>query len=52
MVHPYLRRRKGEEAIVYPHPKLERILNKTLGVPIFQEQVMKLAVEAAGYSPG
>ncbi len=52
MVHPYLRRRKGEEEIVYPHPKLERILKKTLGVPIFQEQVMKLAVEAAGYTPG
>jgi error-prone DNA polymerase len=52
MVHPYLRRRKGEEAVVYPHPKLERILKKTLGVPIFQEQVMKLAVEAAGYTPG
>ncbi len=52
MVHPYLRRRKGEEEVSYPHPKLERILNKTLGVPIFQEQVMKLAVEAAGYTPG
>ena len=52
MVHPYLRRRKGEEEVVYPHPKLERILKKTLGVPIFQEQVMKLAVEAAGYAPG
>lgn len=52
MVHPYLRRRKGEEDILYPHPKLERILKKTLGVPIFQEQVMKLAVEAAGYTPG
>lgn len=52
MVHPYLRRRKGEEEVVYPHPKLERILSKTLGVPIFQEQVMKLAVEAAGYTPG
>jgi error-prone DNA polymerase len=52
MVHPYLRRRKGEEEIVYPHPKLERILKKTLGVPIFQEQVMKLAVDAAGYTPG
>jgi error-prone DNA polymerase len=52
MVHPYLRRRKGEEEILYPHPKLERILKKTLGVPIFQEQVMKLAVEAAGYTPG
>jgi error-prone DNA polymerase len=52
MVHPYLRRRKGEEEVVYPHPKLERILSKTLGVPIFQEQVMKLAVETAGYTPG
>ena len=52
MVHPYLRRRKGEEEVVYPHPKLERILKKTLGVPIFQEQVMKLSVEAAGYTPG
>ncbi len=52
MVHPYLRRRKGEEDVDYPHPKLERILSKTLGVPIFQEQVMKLAVEAAGYTPG
>jgi error-prone DNA polymerase len=52
MVHPYLRRRKGEESVDYPHPKLERILKKTLGVPIFQEQVMKLAVEGAGYTPG
>ncbi|MGB8332715.1 MAG: error-prone DNA polymerase [Polyangiales bacterium] len=52
MVHPYLRRRKGEEKVDYPHPKLERILKKTLGIPIFQEQVMKLAVEAAGYTPG
>ena len=52
MVHPYLRRRKGEEEVDYPHPKLERILKKTLGVPIFQEQVMKLAVEAAGYTAG
>ncbi|GAB5546760.1 MAG: error-prone DNA polymerase [Sandaracinaceae bacterium] len=52
MVHPYLRRRRGEEAVTYPHPSLRRILEKTLGVPIFQEQVMKLAVEAAGYTPG
>jgi len=52
MVHPYLRRRDGIEDVVYPHPSLERILEKTLGVPIFQEQVMKLAVEAAGYTPG
>jgi error-prone DNA polymerase len=52
MVHPYLRRRRGEEPVSYPHPTLEKILQKTLGVPIFQEQVMKLAIEAAGYTPG
>jgi error-prone DNA polymerase len=52
MVHPYLRRRAGEEEVVYPHPALEPVLRKTLGVPIFQEQVMKLAVVAADYSPG
>ena len=52
MVHPYLRRRNGEEDPDYPHPSLERVLSKTLGVPIFQEQVMKLAVLAAGYTPG
>jgi error-prone DNA polymerase len=52
MVHPYLRRRAGEEEVTYPHPTLETILKKTLGVPIFQEQVMKLAIEAAGYTPG
>jgi len=52
MVHPYLRRRHGEEPVEYPHPDAERVLAKTLGVPIFQEQVMKLAVLIAGYSPG
>ena len=52
MVHPYLRRRSGEEPIVYPHPDLEPILKRTLGVPIFQEQVMKLAIVGAGYTPG
>ncbi len=52
MVHPYLRRRAGEEKVVLPHPKLERALMRTLGVPIFQEQVMKLAVLVADYSPG
>ncbi len=52
MVHPYLRRRNGEEEVVYPHPSLEPILKKTLGVPLFQEQVMKLAVVAADYTPG
>ena len=52
MVHPYLRRRAGKEKVEFPHPKLERVLAKTLGVPIFQEQVMKLAVLSAGYTPG
>ncbi|RMF22386.1 MAG: DNA polymerase III subunit alpha, partial [Deltaproteobacteria bacterium] len=52
MVHPYLRRRRGEEPVVYPHPSLEPVLAKTLGVPLFQEQVMRLAVVAADYTPG
>lgn len=52
MVHPYLRRRAGEEPVEYPHPCLEPVLRKTLGVPLFQEQVMKLAVVAADYTPG
>jgi error-prone DNA polymerase len=52
MVHPYLRRRSGEERVEYPHPALARVLDKTLGVPIFQEQVMKLAVLVADYTPG
>jgi len=52
MVHPYLRRRNGEERVVYPHPSLEPVLAKTLGVPLFQEQVMRLAVVAADYTPG
>ena len=52
MVHPYLRRRRGEEPVVYPHPCLEPVLRKTLGVPLFQEQVMKLAMVAADYTPG
>jgi error-prone DNA polymerase len=52
MVHPYLRRRAGKEEVLFPHPKLERVLGKTLGVPIFQEQVMKLAILCAGYTPG
>ena len=52
MVHPYLRRRSGEEPVEYPHPSLEPVLKKTLGVPLFQEQVMKLAVVAADYTPG
>ncbi len=52
MVHPYLRRREGLEAIDYPHQSLEPVLQKTLGIPLFQEQVMKLAVIAADYTPG
>ena len=52
MVHPYLRRRRGLEKVEYPHPCLEPVLAKTLGVPLFQEQVMKLAVVAADYTPG
>jgi error-prone DNA polymerase len=52
MVHPYLRRRRGEEPVVYPHPCLEPVLKKTLGVPLFQEQVIRLAVVAADYTPG
>lgn len=52
MVHPYLRRRRGEEKVSYPHPKLREILEKTLGVPLFQEQVMKMAIELAGFSAG
>ncbi len=52
MVHPYLRRRRGEEPVLYPHPSLQPVLEKTLGVPLFQEQVMRLAMIAADYTPG
>src|SRR5258707_1222962 len=52
MVHPYLRRREGKEDIVYPKPELERVLGKTLGVPLFQEQAMRVAIECAGFTPG
>lgn len=52
MVHPYLNRRHGREKIVYPHEKLKPILAKTCGVPLFQEQVMQIAVEVAGFTPG
>lgn len=50
-VNPYLRRRLGKEAITYDHPCLEPILKRTLGVPIFQEQLMQIAIEAAGFTP-
>ena len=52
MVHPYLRRRSGEEAVSYPSDAVRDVLQRTLGVPIFQEQVMQLAVVAAGFTPG
>ncbi len=51
IIHPYLRRRRGEEPVNYLHPSLEPILQRTLGVPLFQEQGMKLAVVAAGFTP-
>ncbi|MGQ7793254.1 error-prone DNA polymerase [Faunimonas sp. B44] len=60
MVHPYLRRRQGQEAVSYPRPapehgppdELEKVLGKTLGVPLFQEQAMRIAIEAAKFTPG
>jgi error-prone DNA polymerase len=51
MVHPYLRRRNGEEPVEYPSKELEGILGRTLGVPLFQEQAMKIAIVAAGFTP-
>ncbi len=51
MVHPYLRRRNGEEKVEYPSPELKEILGRTLGVPLFQEQAMKIAIVAAGFTP-
>jgi error-prone DNA polymerase len=52
MVHPYLRRREGKEQVHYPKPELEKVLGKTLGVPLFQEQAMRVAIECAGFTPG
>ncbi|TPG51088.1 error-prone DNA polymerase [Rhodanobacter glycinis] len=52
MVHPYLRRRNGEEPVVYPSPAFREVLERTLGVPLFQEQVMKLAMVAADFTAG
>ena len=52
MVHPYLRRRAGLEKVTYPHPELKAILEKTYGVPLFQEQIMKMAMTVAGFSGG
>jgi error-prone DNA polymerase len=52
MVHPYLRRRRGDEPVTYPHPKLEPVLARTLGVPLFQEQLLRMAMVVAGFSGG
>jgi len=52
MVHPYIRRRNGEEAVDYPSDEIRSILERTLGVPLFQEQAMELAIVAAGFTPG
>uniref|UniRef100_UPI00057DC9B6 hypothetical protein n=1 Tax=Vibrio vulnificus TaxID=672 RepID=UPI00057DC9B6 len=52
MVHPFLKRRDGEEPISYPSVHVQEVLERTLGVPIFQEQVIKLAMVAAGFSGG
>jgi error-prone DNA polymerase len=52
MVHPYLRRRAGKEAVTFAHPALESILKRTLGVPVFQEQLMRMAMTVAGFSGG
>jgi error-prone DNA polymerase len=50
MVHPYIRRRRGREPVTYPHPSLEPILRRTLGVPLFQEQLLRMAMVTAGFS--
>jgi error-prone DNA polymerase len=50
-VHPYIRRRNGVEPVTYPHPLLENSLHKTLGVPLFQEQLMQMAIDVAGFTP-
>jgi len=52
MVHPYLRRRENKEPVTFPKPELEKVLGKTLGVPLFQEQAMRIAIECAGFTPG
>src|SRR4030095_14169397 len=52
IVHPYLRRRAGRERITVPHPVLEPILERTLGVPLFQEQLLRMAMAAAGFTGG
>ena len=52
MVHPYIKRRNGDEPVYLPSKELHEVLHKTLGVPLFQEQAMKIAIIAAGFTPG
>src|SRR5713226_4171548 len=52
MTSPYLKRRQGRERVTYPHPSLEPVLERTLGVPLFQEQLLRMAMIAAGFSGG
>src|SRR5437762_6204985 len=52
MVHPYLNRRQRREPVSYPHPSLKPVLERTLGVPLFQEQLLRMAMEIAGFSGG
>src|SRR2546429_10019276 len=52
MMHPYMRRRQGREPVVYAHPSLEPVLKRTLGVPLFQEQLLRMAMIAASFTGG
>src|SRR5258706_15533573 len=52
MIHPFLRRRQNKEPVTYPNEEVRHVLERTLGVPIFQEQCMQLAIVAAGFTPG
>jgi len=52
MVNPFLKRRQGREAVIYPHPSLETVLGRTLGVPLFQEQLLRMAMIAANFTGG
>jgi len=52
MTNPYLKRRMGKEPVTYPHPSLEPVLERTLGVPLFQEQLLRMAMVAAGFTGG
>ena len=50
MMHPYMRRRQGKEEVTYPHPSLEPVLKRTLGVPLFQEQLLRMAMTVASFT--